>query len=318
MSSRHKYQKPWNIILFSDPKTTIKKFHITKFMLICSIVLFSLVSALISVYIYLLFEEKNVENELLNEEILLRDQQIEVANNEVEEVKREYTSLQIEAVEVQQSIEKFRAYEEQLNELELELPGGRNYKDDGSGGIEFPSKIEEINDISNRLTEIRDDLPNLINEFEIAIDRLIAYEEELRSIPTIMPTEGGRITSTFGNRIDPITRSSSFHSGIDIASTLNTPIYATADGTVTEAGWDSGGYGRMVVIKHNDAYETVYAHLNSIEVSAGDYVKKGEMIGGMGSTGRSTGVHLHYEILRNGEYVDPYQYMIFHENLIIE
>nr|WP_246593561.1 M23 family metallopeptidase [Evansella tamaricis] len=128
-----------------------------------------------------------------------------------------------------------------------------------------------------------------------------------------MPTDNGRITSHFGNRADPFTRATSFHSGIDIAAPLNTPIYATADGIIISVGWE-GGYGRTIVIEHGDTYETLYAHLNEIYISVGDEVEKGDLIGGMGTTGRSTGVHLHYEIRRNGSLVDPYPYMTFHES----
>ncbi|MDQ0257919.1 murein DD-endopeptidase MepM/ murein hydrolase activator NlpD [Evansella vedderi] len=198
-----------------------------------------------------------------------------------------------------------------MREIELEIPGEIG---DGSGGMEYSlDSNEDMVDVSRRLMEMREELPSIIKEFEETVERILAYEKELRTIPTIMPTEEGRISSRFGYRRDPFTWNSSFHSGIDIAAPINTGIHATADGKVVHADWD-GGYGRKVVIEHNETYTTIYAHLNRIDVQVGDEVSKGDLIGGMGTTGRSTGVHLHYEIIRDGEHVDPYLYMTFHED----
>ncbi|EGL83107.1 Peptidase M23 [Caldalkalibacillus thermarum TA2.A1] len=98
------------------------------------------------------------------------------------------------------------------------------------------------------------------------------------------------------------------HYGIDFANRLGRPIYATADGTVTFAG-SNGGYGNQVHIDHGNGYLTSYSHLQTIKVNQGDQVKKGDMIGKMGSTGCSTGVHLHYEIHLNGQPINPFPYL---------
>ncbi|MFA9557001.1 peptidoglycan DD-metalloendopeptidase family protein [Evansella sp. AB-rgal1] len=308
---RH-HTKTWNVILFSGAKSPIKKMKITKytkialfsFLLIVGAVIFHITESINNK-----FEQKDLQQLALYEEIEKRDLKVEAVQYEMERIQEEYRSLQEEAHEVQRSIELFKAYEEQLSELELDIPGGI----DGSGGIEFSEYFDSNDDISARLMAMREELPRIIEEFEQTVSRLLEYEEELKKIPTLMPTSGGRITSRFGNRNDPFSGATSFHSGIDIAGPLNSPIYATADGIVLTAGWD-GPLGRAITIQHGGTYETIYAHLNSIAVSVGDEVKKGEIIGGMGTTGRSTGVHLHYEIKRNGNYVNPYTYMTFHEN----
>lgn len=117
----------------------------------------------------------------------------------------------------------------------------------------------------------------------------------------------GKITSSFGNRIDPFTRKRKFHCGIDISAPLATPVKSSADGTVIFSGWKDG-YGNMVVIKHHNGYITVYAHNKSNTVAEGDTVEKGQMIALSGMTGAVTGAHLHYEIRK---YLTPLNPMRF-------
>ena len=114
----------------------------------------------------------------------------------------------------------------------------------------------------------------------------------------------GRLTSRFGWRKHPIYKSSNYHPGIDIGASWGTPIKAAASGVVVFAG-NGGGYGNMVILKHKDGYFTVYAHASKIEVKRGSYVKQGQRIGRVGSTGLSTGSHLHFEVKRNRKVVNP-------------
>lgn len=127
------------------------------------------------------------------------------------------------------------------------------------------------------------------------------------NIPSLWPTIGD-ISSPFGLRWG----GSDYHPGIDIASDYNSPIRATADGVVTDAGYNSGGYGNMVDINHGNGYITRYAHASSLSVHVGQNVKRGEVIGYVGSTGFSTGPHLHYEVRVNGKAIDPAGYMIYY------
>ncbi len=115
------------------------------------------------------------------------------------------------------------------------------------------------------------------------------------------PISGGYVSSSFGNR------SRGYHTGIDWALSYGSPIYASDGGTVTSAGW-GGGYGRMIKINHGNGYETVYAHCSKLVVSAGKKVAKGQVIAYVGSTGNSTGPHLHFEIRKNGSYLNPAKY----------
>jgi len=112
------------------------------------------------------------------------------------------------------------------------------------------------------------------------------------------------ITSGFGSRINPVTRRYQFHDAVDIDGRRGDKIIAAADGVVTTAEW-KGNLGQAVIIKHKYGYETTYGHLDAIQVKVGETVKKGQVIGAMGSTGRATGVHLHYSISQNGQIINP-------------
>lgn len=137
------------------------------------------------------------------------------------------------------------------------------------------------------------------------LDRMNMYRLAAFKAPFSMPVNGAvRYTSGFGGRSDPFGRGWRRHEGQDLAGAYGTPILATADGVVTHAGWESG-YGRLIKIKHEFGIETRYAHLSQIRVNVGDRVSRGERIGDMGNSGRSTGTHLHYEIRIGGDAINP-------------
>ena len=129
------------------------------------------------------------------------------------------------------------------------------------------------------------------------------------SIPSRNPLENARLSSAFGSRIHPVLGGRRNHKGIDLAAPTGTPVYATADGVVSRADWFSS-YGRYISIEHGADLQTRFAHLSRIVVSAGETVKKGDLIGYVGSTGRSSGPHLHYEVRVDGVAVDPIPYMV--------
>ncbi len=132
---------------------------------------------------------------------------------------------------------------------------------------------------------------------------------ERSRVPSIWPVEGGETTDTFGGRRDPFGGGGSeFHSGQDIRAPRGTPVYASANGVVTHAGTQNG-YGNVVVIDHGNGLTTRYAHLSEIEAALGQEIRRGEVLGLVGSTGRSTGPHLHYEVRINDVAVNPGHYL---------
>jgi murein DD-endopeptidase MepM/ murein hydrolase activator NlpD len=130
-------------------------------------------------------------------------------------------------------------------------------------------------------------------------------QELAAATPSIWPAHGW-LTGTFGGRSDPFTGEPGFHQGLDISTEKGQPVFATADGTVDAASY-SGDYGNLIVLKHEFGLVTRYGHLSSFAVKPQQHVKRGDIIGYVGSTGRSTGAHVHYEILANGKLINPLQ-----------
>ena len=163
------------------------------------------------------------------------------------------------------------------------------------------SIVLALNNISSRIQT----QSTSFNEIEKLVDN---KEELLSHTPAIQPVsnkELTRIASGFGYRIDPIYKTAKFHAGLDFTAPQGTPIYATADGTVSLAGNAGNGYGNHVIINHGYGYETLYGHMVRVKARGGQAVKRGEVIGWVGSTGKSTGPHCHYEVHKNGEKIDP-------------
>ena len=133
-------------------------------------------------------------------------------------------------------------------------------------------------------------------------------EKFLASIPAIQPVNNKdlkRMASGYGWRSDPFTKARKFHYGMDFSSPQGTPVYATGDGVVIRADDGSSGYGNHIRIDHGYGYVTLYGHLSAYNVRAGQHVKRGDLIGKVGSTGRSEAPHLHYEVMKNGEHINP-------------
>jgi murein DD-endopeptidase MepM/ murein hydrolase activator NlpD len=137
----------------------------------------------------------------------------------------------------------------------------------------------------------------------------------LVSIPSRVPVDNIVVTSNFGYRSDPFKGRRKRHNGIDIAGPIGTPIYATADGVIGRAQW-LGGYGRYVEIEHGGNIQTRYGHMSRLNVAPNQRVRRGDLIGFMGSSGRSTGSHLHYEVRIEGEPVNPAPFMQSSEYLV--
>lgn len=175
--------------------------------------------------------------------------------------------------------------------------------------------IDSVNkEIDNYTAE---DVEKLIEKIEIeskSLDEVFrsagVKDANLSSMPVLKPVADkyvSRLASGYGSRFHPILKVNKMHKGLDFAASTGTPIYATGDGAVKVSEFNSG-YGNMVVLKHGNGYESLYAHMSRAKVRSGQKVKRGDVIGYVGTTGLSTGAHLHYEIHKNGEPVDPIMY----------
>ena len=186
----------------------------------------------------------------------------------------------------------------------------------GFGGT---NRYEELMDMANsdlvvNTTQKMDMLNRQLyiqsKSFDEVVDLFKNHDEMLKCIPAIQPVANKNLKYTasgYGMRIDPIYKTAKFHNGMDFSANIGTPVYATGDGVIKKAGWQSG-YGKIIVVNHGFGYETWYAHLNKYNVRVGQKVVRGEVIGEVGNTGKSTGPHLHYEVHVKGKVVNPVNY----------
>jgi murein DD-endopeptidase MepM/ murein hydrolase activator NlpD len=174
--------------------------------------------------------------------------------------------------------------------------------------VENMRSADLVNSIINSLNNLGHYISAQKKSYD-EIDNLLKNKEQLLvSTPAIQPVSNKdltRVASGFGYRIDPIYKTVKLHAGLDFAAPQGTPIYATANGTVTVAGNTGNGYGNHVVINHGYGYETLYGHMVKVKAKVGQQIKRGEVIGYVGSTGKSTGPHCHYEVHKNGQKIDP-------------
>ncbi len=177
--------------------------------------------------------------------------------------------------------------------------------------VQSLGETELVKSMTNQLNNLSLRLAYQAKSF-VQIANFVKNKEKLiAAIPSIQPVSNKnlkRIASGFGYRIDPIYKDRRLHAGLDFTAAFGTPIYATADGVVRDAGFNTGGYGNRVLINHGFGYETTYSHMYKIKARVGERVKRGEVIGYIGNSGKSTGPHLHYEVHRNGVAVDPIYY----------
>ena len=199
---------------------------------------------------------------------------------------------------------------EQMKKSGMELPG-KSEPAEKTGGKGGPSKtkVSDLVVLQEQNALLQKNLQVSTQDWDNLLASIKAENYRNEVTPNLWPLDGGYISSDFGSRANPFDGySSDYHPGIDIAENYGAPVYASASGYVQRAGW-YGGYGKYIKISHDYGYATAYGHLSSIEISAGDYVRKGQIIGYVGSTGYSTGPHLHFEVLLYGEQVNPRRLM---------
>lgn len=186
---------------------------------------------------------------------------------------------------------------------EAEEPSSARYL--GQGGAKDNMSVQDIKAVllaqNTNISQMILDRKNSVSEL---LHQIEGQSGTMSTFPDMWPVKGGTISSAYGSRVGPIEGGYEWHQGIDIAVDFGEPVYASAAGKVEQAGWN-GGYGRYVKIAHGNGYESAYGHMSSLAVEAGQQVSKGEIIGFVGSSGYSTGPHVHYEVFVDGSPVDP-------------
>jgi murein DD-endopeptidase MepM/ murein hydrolase activator NlpD len=225
------------------------------------------------------------------------EQQLQVVNQRVAEMQAQLLRLDALTQQMAQSVHV------PVQEFSIDTKGAK-----GGPLVEEMSVLGEDN-IDLRLQELSSLIAQKEDQIK-ALDRIMSQKKWQNNLNYLanLPVRQGAITSTFGYRTDPFTGRTAFHSGMDFSGPEGEDIYAVAAGMVSFAG-QKAGYGNVIEVTHGDGYVTRYAHASRLAAKEGDMVAKDQVIAYMGSTGRSTGTHLHYEVLANGRQIDPMTYV---------
>lgn len=250
-----------------------------------------------------------------------------IYEKENQTLRSEYASLNTELQGLETQLSELRNRDDRFYRAILSLqPVPSSIREAGTGGSEANSHLRSLRGEPGLVMNVSERIENIANRVQIQSSSLEnVYEEALNnqkflackpSIHPLSPADPFWLTSGYGYRKDPFTHRRTPHYGIDLGGPLGLDIHATGDGTVIAARHSRYGYGTEIRVDHGFGFVTIYGHLKDIHVEVGQNVKRGEVIGSLGNTGRSTGPHLHYEVRKNGHTVNPYYF--FYENLTAE
>ncbi|MFC4307052.1 peptidoglycan DD-metalloendopeptidase family protein [Cohnella boryungensis] len=327
--------KKFTFMVIPDANSTVRRFQLSAVLLVAAAA-FLIVLLAASVTIFLLYRANASQIGQLKQELSSAsggyEKVIEDKNEHINELQTDLADLSEQAKSINNRMKAIRNLESQLKEMvgiddsdsDSSTPASKRpdassgddseqfAMDGGTGGEELPITEAEMELLVDRTREaflsLGEQIEFMKPELEMTKEAVAKQQKLLAVTPTIWPTDSRRITSAFGIRKDPFTRRATYHAGLDIGGNTGDPIYAAADGVVLEAGY-STSHGNNVMISHTSAVKTHYSHMSKITATVGSKVSKGDVIGELGSTGRSTGPHLHYEVILKGENVDPHPYL---------
>lgn len=237
---------------------------------------------------------------------------------EIAEYKLQYKVMNDRLDKMQHLMDELANRDDNIYRVIFEAePIPKSVRDAGIGGVDRYADLEGY-DGSKLLVETAKKLDKLTSEIYVqskSYDQVFKMarnkEKMLASLPAIQPVRNillKRISSYFGYRVDPFYKVKKFHEGIDFSAPRGTPVYVTGDGRVLKVKRSKRGYGNEIVIDHGYGYKTLYAHLSAFKVKKGQWVKRGQIIGLVGNTGKSTAPHLHYEVRKNNRPINPIYY----------
>jgi murein DD-endopeptidase MepM/ murein hydrolase activator NlpD len=267
--------------------------------------------------LYLLQERSAWKVDRLHQQIAMSSgsyrSEIAFKDASIENLRKQVVEFAGQAADVQSRLDDLNKLASAMQSyVGLKDSSAQEKSEDGTGGELFTATDSDYRQLADGMDEMYAALGTEIGELKTALTRahteVVKKKQQLRAVPTFWPTHSQRITSQFGVRIDPFTGNPAKHTGLDIAGHFGDSVYAAADGTVSETGYTST-LGNYVLIRHKGSLSTKYMHMSRISVRKGDVLKQGGVIGAMGSTGRSTGPHLHFEVLAHGVPVDPKPYL---------
>ena len=294
-----------NIIIQKESKTGVRQWHFDRFQVL-TFVCISLMVAGVSLFLVSDQLSSYLYEKRLNE---FKSNYANISKN-LESLKGKLTYLDSQISEIEEKDNAIRTYAGMpIIDKDIRKLGIGGHLADAA---KFSDNLAPI--INKELSILEMDVEKLSREVNLELtsyasiyDKVQEDINRISKIPSIRPVEGGYLNSTFGYRNDPIDNVRRFHQGQDITVKSGTPVLSPADGVVKRAYY-AGGFGNHIKLEHGSGYTTLFAHLSKINVKHGQNVKRGEIIGYTGNTGRSTAPHLHYEIHRNGKPQNPLDY----------
>ena len=258
--------------------------------------------------------------------IVYNGESTEALKNQLADYEIQVKLLEKKSLDMQTKLDDLSSMDDHVyREIFGADPISNDIRKAGTGGSDKYISLDQLRD-GEKIKKLHQRLDNMENQSKIqqkSYEKLIVMAKNkskmLASIPAIQPVSNKnlrRIASGFGYRIDPIYRTRKMHKGLDFSAPTGTKIYATGDGVIKKVKRARWGYGTHVVIDHGYGYTTLYGHMSRASVRPGQRVKRGQQIGLVGSTGKSTGPHLHYEVAKNGVQVNPIGY--FYNDLSTE
>lgn len=299
------------VIIISSNSKTHKYWHLTRSkLLVLAAVLVSLVS--ISSYSFANWMHNNAKPAQFNPTPSLSSSSTFTPSDDIQASEDDATVTDFYARQLgglQAETIRLRMFSERLAEIAgFDSAAFSLDEHPALGGIDQDGMPLSSEALDRGIQSLSDELRTQ-EEALAALEQYLLTEDTIAaSIPTGKPVEDGWVSSFYGYRIDPFNGKKTFHDGLDIAAKSGSDVMAVADGIVTWVG-ERGGYGGLVEVDHGNGYVTRYAHNKTIKVKKGDRVSKGETLALMGSTGRSTGPHVHFEVLRDGQHVNPYNFI---------
>ncbi|SDG04084.1 Peptidase family M23 [Fontibacillus panacisegetis] len=312
------------LLVLRDANQPVKQIQVSKplVMAVPLIALLSISGLIVSLQLQHNQTTRTLE-ELLQSQSLKFEAVVTDKNEAIQKLQNEVISLSSQSKEMMERMERVAELEAELQKF-IDKYGGQGelgklsaltIEEDDSFGLGGEFIAVHDNEIEQLAQETRDnylEMSAMLDEMEknvpITLRKAKQTQYSISGTPSEWPTLSKRLTSNFGYRTDPFKGSAAFHAGIDIAGKVGDPVYAAGAGKVINTDRD-GSHGKYIVIEHPGGLQTWYLHLSSIDVSTGDTVTKGESIGKLGNTGRSTGPHLHFEIVKQGKQINPLPYL---------
>lgn len=337
-------RKPaWSFVVMRGADKTVKQFSVSKRSVVAAPVAAALAvtGTIAGLQMKAAYELKHLEDELssqsaqftqtitgMDQVIAGKDEAIVSLQQEILELSRQADELKAKMQELNELENKLKLFIEKYGSSVIEPTSDSPSAEKKSGAVQTLSLHSSESNAGRQLTSPVpmmqmaslaqhtsldfQSINEMIDSMELSMEQTLKKAQNKRmtvdAYPNLWPTRSKKMTSGFGYRKDPFTGRATFHAGIDIDGDVGDTVFSAADGTVSDTGFNSR-YGNYVIIDHLGGLQTAYMHLSRIEAKVGDVVVRGEKIGLLGSTGRSTGPHLHFQIMQKNEPVNPLKYL---------